>query len=260
VPETVSASIITLIIRLGLKGIIEEFFSSIYTNNTLSPTVMYMENKGTEGDLTSGSTGNTADLGQGSSGLTPEQEFIKDIREIIEEFEAFNKKAAGNLKIVTDTELKYENIPLVNIAYKALIEAHSGYLTKSYMRRDAWITKFMPFFPEEVQSKLMELESKRDQISRKYFEELDKLDEIKDPKARLQQAFIKTNAYRNALNKEFNLAEQIVNKSLKGTVISKNPEFKVLVNSIYIEVKKIFNNQDGYLKKRIEQELLKKEN
>jgi len=118
----------------------------------------------------------------------------------------------------------------------------------------------MPFFPEEVQSKLMELESKRDQISRKYFEELDKLDEIKDPKARLQQAFIKTNAYRNALNKEFNLAEQIVNKSLKGTVISKNPEFKVLVNSRYIEVKKIFNNQDGYLKKRIEQELLKKEN
>jgi hypothetical protein len=102
------------------------------------------------------------------------------------------------------------------------------------------------------------MEIQRTAIQNDYFSKVDKLSEGRSLDASLKEFFTITNAYRNSLNRELNLAEQEVSKTLRLTTAYKDPKVKQLVNSDLIMIKKIFNEQDSYLKKRIEEILFPK--
>jgi len=102
------------------------------------------------------------------------------------------------------------------------------------------------------------MEIKRTEIQSDYFSKVEKLSESRSVDAGLKEFFTLTNAFRNSLNKELNLAEQEVHKNIRLTAAYKNPKVKQVVNSDLIIVKRIFNEQDSYLKKRVEDILFTK--
>ena len=102
------------------------------------------------------------------------------------------------------------------------------------------------------------MEIKRTEIQNVYFSKIEKLSESRSVDASLKEFFTLTNAFRNSLNKELNLAEQEVQKNLRQTTAYKNPKVKQVINSDLIIVKRIFNEQDNYLKKRVEEILFPK--
>ena len=102
------------------------------------------------------------------------------------------------------------------------------------------------------------MEVKISAIQNDYFSKIEKLSESRSVDASLKEFFTITNAFRNSLNKELNLAEQEVHKNIRLTIAYKNPKVKQVVNSDLIIVKRIFNEQDSYLKKRVEEILFSK--
>lgn len=121
----------------------------------------------------------------------------------------------------------------------------------SYSNRGGWVNLCTKYFSPEVQSKLVDMEAKRDMIREDY---LSKVEKLGNNKASFKEFFTLTNNYRNKLNKELNSAEEIVHLNLRETTIYKNSQLKKLINSDYIEAK----NQDTILKKKFEEKLFTK--
>lgn len=85
-----------------------------------------------------------------------------------------------------------------------------------------------------------------------YVDKIDKLGDNKgDPTGKIN--FSAVNAYRNEGNKQLNKAENFIHAEFKdlGKFYQKSPELKKCLNVDYINAKKSFNEQDGYLKKTI---------
>jgi len=102
------------------------------------------------------------------------------------------------------------------------------------------------------------MEIKRTEIQNNYFSKVEKLSEGRSLDASIKEFYTLTSAFRNSFKKELNLAEQEVHKNLRLTTAYKNPKVKQVVNSDLIIVKRIFNEQDSYLKKRVEEILYSK--
>lgn len=232
---------------------------SLPTNiKAILPTHLNMTGKGM------GSSGEASgDSGQSStSSNVPDdvatQNYIKQINEFMEEFAVVNIDIAEKLQKAGQANLYYEDKPEVQRAILALLQTQSSLLNKSYDGRATWININKNYLPRDVRLKLEEMEEKRTEIQNKYFSKVEKLSEGRSVDASLKEFFILTNAYRNSLNKELNLAENEVHKNLRLTIAYKNPQIKQVVNSDLTTVKKIFNEQDSYLKKRVEEILFPK--
>jgi len=222
------------------------------------PTHLNMTGKGMgSGGQASGDSGQSS-----TSSNIPEDvstiTYIKQMNEFMEEYAALNINIADKLKKAGEANLYYEDKPEVQKAIMALLQTHSSFLNKSYDGRATWININKNYLPQEVRLKLEEMEIKRTEIQSDYFSKVEKLSESRSVDAGLKEFFTLTNAFRNSLNKELNLAEQEVHKNIRLTAAYKNPKVKQVVNSDLIIVKRIFNEQDSYLKKRVEDILFTK--
>jgi hypothetical protein len=186
--------------------------------------------------------------------------FIADLTDFLQDFRGFNDKAIKALKKASETDFFYEDKPEIQEAFISLLQAQSGYLTKSYSMRSIWITMFGHYLSEDVRLELKDLETNREKITENYLLKTDKLAERTNIKSSLKEFFTITNAYRNALNKELNKAEEMVHKNLRETVVYKNPGVKKLVNIDYPNIKQSFNKEDNYLKNKIQERLHSKGN
>jgi len=184
--------------------------------------------------------------------------YLKHIDEFMQEYAALNIDIAEKLKKAGDANLYYEDKPEVQSAILALLHTHSSFLNKSYDGRATWININKNYLSQEVRLKLDEMEIKRTEIQNNYFSKVEKLSEGRSVDASIKEFYTLTNAFRNSFNKELNLAEQEVHKNLRLTTAYKNPKVKQVVNSDLIIVKRIFNEQDSYLKKRVEEILYSK--
>nr|YP_009867821.1 cytochrome oxidase subunit I [Nemania diffusa]QKG05020.1 cytochrome oxidase subunit I [Nemania diffusa] len=266
-------------VRIGFKEAIlylfsnlKDDFNSIWGIPLFGPTDSLPSNvKGiipTHHNMTSkgvGSSGeDSGDTRQSSTSSNipgddvPTKDYIKQINEFMEEYATLNINIAEKLKKAGEANLYYEDKPEVQRAIMALLQTHSSFLNKSYDGRATWININKNYLPEEVRLKLEEMEKKRIEIQSDYFSKIEKLSESRSVDASLKEFFTITNAYRNSLNKELNLAEQEVHKNIRLTIAYKNPKVKQVVNSDLIIVKRIFNEQDSYLKKRVEEILFPK--
>nr|YP_009744352.1 cytochrome c oxidase subunit 1 [Xylaria hypoxylon]QIE13205.1 cytochrome c oxidase subunit 1 [Xylaria hypoxylon] len=188
----------------------------------------------------------------------PTKNYIKQMNEFMEEFAVLNIDIADKLKKAGEANLYYEDKPEVQRAIMALLQTHSSFLNKSYDGRATWISLNKKYLPLEARLKLEEMEIKITEIQKNYFSKVEKLSESRSVDASLKEFFTLTNAFRNSLNKELNLAEQEVQKNIRQTAAYKNPKVKQVINSDLIIVKRIFNEQDNYLKKRVEDILFPK--
>lgn len=177
--------------------------------------------------------------------------FIREVTYFIKIFNEENKKIAEMLQKISDANIPYSD-ETHNI-YFILLKNHSNALEVSYSNRGSWVNLCTHYFSPEVKSKLVDMEKNRNMLRENY---LSKVENLSNNKASFKEFFTLTNSYRNKLNKELNLAEEIVHRNLRETNVYKNPELKKLVNSDYVEVKKTFKNQDTILKKKFEEKLL----
>jgi len=184
--------------------------------------------------------------------------YIKQMNEFMEEYAALNISIADKLKKAGEANLYYEDKPEVQRAILGLLQTHSSFLNKSYGGRATWIDLNKTYLPIEVKLKLEEMEIKRTEIQNDYFSKVERLSESRSVDASLKEFFTLTNAFRNSLNKELNLAEKEVHENIRLTVAYRDPKVKQVVNSDLQVVKRIFNEQDSYLKKRVEEILFTK--
>lgn len=182
-----------------------------------------------------------------------DKHFLREVTSFIKVFNEENKKIAEMLQNISNANVHYSD-ETHNI-YFVLLKNHSNALEISYSNRGGWVNLCTKYFSPEVQSKLVDMEAKRDMIREDY---LSKVEKLGNNKASFKEFFTLTNNYRNKLNKELNSAEEIVHLNLRETTIYKNSQLKKLINSDYIEAKKTFKNQDTILKKKFEEKLFTK--
>lgn len=234
--------------------------SIIPTKMEVLPTHLNMTGKGmgssehTSGDRGKSSTSSTTfGAEDAAAAAAATKAYIKQMEDFMEEYASQNITMADRLKKAGEAKLYYEDKPEVQNAILALLQTHSSYLNKSFDARSTWINLNQNYLSREVKLKLDGLELKRLLIQNEYLRKVEKLSEARSIDASIKEFFTLTNAYRNSLNKELNIAEEEVHKTLRLTLAYKDPKVKRVVNSDLVTVKKIFNEQDSYLKKRIEE-------
>lgn len=105
--------------------------------------------------------------------------------------------------------------------------------------------------PEFYKTQL-ELEEKTNRIRAKYYDDIEKLSDKENFIACLNEFYVLTNAFRNSVTKEIKLVENKYLESLRTSHLYKsNKEFKGLITHDYIAAKKVFVDQDSYLKKKV---------
>lgn len=182
-----------------------------------------------------------------------EKYFLKETASFIKVINEENKKIVEIFKKISDANINYSD--RTHDIYFTLLKSHANALNISYSNRGNWVRLCTKYFSPEVKSKLLDMETNREEIRESY---LSKVEKLGNDKGSFREFFTLTNNYRNKLNKELNSAEEILHKNLRETSIYKNSQVKKLVNSDYVEAKKLFKNQDTILKKKFEEELFSK--
>jgi len=227
------------------------------TNAEVIPTHLSMTSK----DM--GSSGHTSGDPRKSTTSSAEdvaatKAYVKQMEDFMEEYATQNISMADKLKKAGEAKIYYEDKPEVQNAILALLQTQSSYLNKSFEARNVWISLNKNYLSQEVKLKLDGMELKRTLIQNEYWRKVENLSEARSIDASIKEFFTLTNAYRNSLNKELNIAEEEVHKNLRLTIAYKDPKVKTVVNSDLVTIKKIFNEQDNYLKKRIEEIIFNK--
>nr|YP_009449477.1 hypothetical protein [Hirsutella vermicola]AQT19624.1 hypothetical protein [Hirsutella vermicola] len=178
--------------------------------------------------------------------------FLMETTAFMKTFEEENQKIANLFKKMSDANIDYSDKS--HDLYFTFLQSHVNALNISYTNRDGWVMLCAKYFSPEVKSKLIDMEAKRETIRNNY---LSKIEKLGYNKSSFREFVTITNNYRNNLNKELNLAEELVHNNLRKTNIYKDSQVKKFVNSDYVEAKKIFKNQDTILKKKFEEKLFK---
>lgn len=227
------------------------------TNPEVIPTHLSMRGKdmGNSGYTSSGKSSTSS-----AEDVAVTKAYVKQMEDFMEEYATKNISMADKLKKAGEAKIYYEDKPEVQNAILALLQTQSSYLNKSFEARSVWISLNKNYLPHEVKLKLDGMELKRTLIQNEYWRKVENLSQARSIDASIKEFFTLTNGYRNSLNKELNIAEEEVHKNLRLTIAYKDPKVKTVVNSDLVTIKKIFNEQDNYLKKRIEEIIFTKKN
>lgn len=147
---------------------------------------------------------------------------------------------------VTDADLAKE--------FFKLLQIQTHMYTASVNHRDNFLNYFSNFLSKEDQIQIKEMTLIKERIYNEYSVKLMELGTrytVVD-KHYLKEFFDLINIYREGVNKELLNMEKILQKGInKSNIYHQVPEFNKIVNSDYPQANKTFNEQDGYLKKRI---------
>lgn len=256
------------------RSIADTYFSeflklpmSIDGNGTKTPSNILMV-KGS--NLGTGSTSGTgSSIGQilTESELTPSQinNILENMRTSTKDYKEANqawiKKVQDLKRIFSEAESRGEMLDLNSSGsrdYMArILHRHLQALTGSIQNRIVWMenletTGIKLGYKEElgkIQENILEIRMKFS----------DKIEELisqgKKDKSFLIQMFNESNAFRNKVYSELNKAENVFNLNFKESMLYKNVELKKMIHKDYVEEKKSFANEDGYLRKRISEVL-----
>ena len=142
-----------------------------------------------------------------------------------------------------------------------LLRNHVSALNKIFKNRVEWLNglnnnvlskyneaKFIDF--DEIEKNLAKLQNDL------YFSKLSKYNNIESKATQVRTFYSDINQYRTTVNKELNKAENLILGELRQCNCYKDPEVKKVINVEFINAKKEFNNQDGYLRAKVS-EILK---
>ena len=150
---------------------------------------------------------------------------------------------------VTNSELAQE--------FLKILQVHSSVLRTSLDNRDNFLNYLSAFLSKEDKIQIKEITLIKEKVDDAYMSKIMELAETITAEKGIDKRFLKeffdtTNTYRNAVKKELVKMEKIVQKGIKqSNIYHEVPEFKKMLNSDYPKANKTFNDQDGYLKKRI---------
>src|SRR6516225_3808691 len=109
------------------------------------------------------------------------------------------------------------------------------------------------YVSEENKVKMIEISTAIDDLHDDYFEKVARIGEnaTKMKKGYLNEFFALTNNFRNSVKKELLKSESILQKDVKLHSCFKNKDFKSMIMKEYPAATKAFNDQEGYLRKKV---------
>lgn len=184
------------------------------------------------------------------------------------EFLVCNQSYVDFLKRISDNNLSDFTLEILNEnkilgdsnmtaaeAFWGILDNQANILGKSFTIRELLLNDLRRFLSEEDQTKIDEILLRKEEVTEDYVNKIDDLGRTKLSdglnKNNLKLFFNLTNEYRNSVRKELSKAEVIIQKGIKQSWVFKEPEFKKMVNIDYPQANKAFNDQDGYLKKKV---------
>lgn len=187
---------------------------------------------------------------------TPEykNQFYNYLQQHMAEYEKINQKNEEMFKLATSVDLHVDN-PEAVLHIIRLLQSHTTMLNKSFDNRLAWLSIFKSGCPSDIQEKLNQIESNKHNSYEKYLKSIEGVRDDIDMKTFAKLTFNSLNAFRNEANKEVNKGEEILNTYIRKTPIYKEDRFKQLITHDYLRTKKIFSDQDSYLRKKVSEVL-----
>jgi len=222
----------------------------IITEKDLPNNISTADNANTS----SGSTENPkSDLGFQVTLLTGEvkkatDELVQGLDKLTKDIKKYNEvadqygDAKGKIKFPKEAHIML--FELNNTIFTKLNEAFDIRLN--------WIKELSFGVSEESKKALEEIEKGVKESHKKYLDTVDKLGNKKgDPQG--DQLFVGVNAYRNRVNKLLLKGETVIHKEYKdlGRIYEKSPQIKQSLNFDHVQARKRFDEQDGYLKKKL---------
>lgn len=267
--------LLSAIFRLGVTGFWEELLNSIspdklpivptnYTDPTNS-SILYMD-KGNNPGFNSKQKGSIQpnpelnDIAHAPAGaqIVNVEEFIKDDTAAIT---ASFIKWSIHLRDWNQMPLdilkggpKNEDL-LIN-----LLQSHASILNKNLKNRVLWLeglskNVLSKYDVQPIDFKKLEENFEKLQEDL-YFSKIDKAQLIKDKAILARTFYSDINQYRNVAYKELNKAENLILGELRQCSCYRDPEVKRVLNVEFINAKKEFISQDGYLRAKVS-EILK---
>lgn len=238
---------------LGLQNVLEDLFSR------LRPQTMSMVVEGEGGvdkGKSSGSAGGVEKGKSSGSEIDPVTALNIRLRDYLESLEENNKKMVRVLKQFNAAPLSLDDKEL-ELPFWNVLEGQGKYLHNHILNRKGWLLMFSHRIIQSSEFTLAyeAMEQKTNKLMDDYFDNVEKLSEKSDFKACLKEYFNLTNGLRNAVYKELNALENDLQSRIRRDPIYKNKEFRKIFNQDYPAVKKVFVDEDSYLKKKVSEVL-----
>jgi hypothetical protein len=241
-------------LRLNIYKTFFKFFSKIQYNKSFLNKPSRSASGGAGISASQINEGDSNQVGSSSqqSGEDVEKEFMKDLKRETHDYIERNKAYCDALSDIMNTSMYYPSTSDPNMfnSFWAVFKGHAKVMDRSFFQRALWIETCSRYLPPEVKEKLDAQYNDRQITMNKYWTKVGELGNSKNMNASMREFLTLTNAYRNALNKELNAAENLVHENLRKTAVYKNAEVKKLVNSDYVNSKKEFNNLDAAVKRK----------
>ena len=185
---------------------------------------------------------------------TPElvEKFYREAKEHTDQLTEINKQFAAQFKKATSDDVQLHlNNEEAKGHFIGLLLTHTTMLNKYFDNRLAWIGMWSDSYSEELKDVFEKYKAIKDGNYDEFLTKIADLDE-KDRSVAITMYFNNFNGYRNITNKALNKAEGLSHEYLKDfTPLLKDPRIRQIVNKDYGEAKKIFLEQDGYLRKKV---------
>lgn len=182
-----------------------------------------------------------------------EKDFIWGANHIITKIiEDNNNKFTKTLNWINDQVFVYSD-GRSNIFVEIFI-ARASILMDWHGERSWWLNYASRFSTREIRSKILEMEHSIYNNQQDYLDKILAIKEGNKPAIKIFKEFeILTNNYRNKVNKEINVGEQMILKYIKNTnAYNTNGEFKKMVSKDYLDAVILFNKEDAKVKKKFE--------
>lgn len=259
-PNWLSASIVTLLTRLGLKDLLE---------NIEFPTkeVMPIGGNDLESPVTASPCKNylTADNpNPGGSGpeVESEAEMKSKIARAIVDIGAKTTTYVEVNDILVDklSRLK-NNVDNINPEYlktpqgleiiKSILDIHLGSVIEYNHNRCVYIISVSPYLDEESQLILEGMQGKLMAIRLEFINKVEILQKTKQGEPLIREMFTVTNIFRKDSAKYLNIGENYFHAQFRASSIFKDLDLKRTINSNWAGAKKSFSDEDSYLRKKI---------